>query len=215
MNNLVLLLLLFLSSLECLTASTTNDQYACTEVVGVSVTADWFMAGFKDMLGSDKWQLRAQEHAYIELWSNVKSPLWTMNVVSTCPKKTKPDRVLFTAVNWGFKTREEWENALLAVIKAIKERHFSVKRIELLTMLRGPKNQSCGDDKTIVDEMIDLAIESMVNAHEGLVVAGPKLEAPSCTVFLKGGPHLTEKVSSRCSSQLITHITSHPRPNLT
>ena len=161
----------------------------------MSVTTDWFMAGFKDMVGSDNWQLRAQKNAYIELWSNIKSPLWTMNAVSSCPKKTKPDRVLFTAVNWEYKTTEEWETSLLAVIKAIKERHFTVKRIEILTMLRGPKNKSCGDDKTVVDEKIDLAIESMVNAHQGLVVAGPKLEAPSCSVFLDGGPHFTEKVS--------------------
>ena len=193
-NILSTLFLLIFFVMECHTAST--EQFSCTEVVGVSVTTDWFMAGFKEMVGSDNWQLRAQEHAYIELWSNVKSSLWTMNAVSTCPKKTKPDRVLFTAVNWEYKTTEEWETSLLAVIKAIKERHYTVKSIELLTMLRGPKNKSCGDDKTIVDEKIDLAIQSMVTAHQGLVVAGPKVEAPSCAVFLKGGPHLTEKVRS-------------------
>ena len=183
--------------------------YECTEVIGVSVTADWFQAGFKKLVRSDHFQLRAKEHAFVELWSNVKSPLWTMNVESPCPKKAKPDRVLFTAVNFEFKTTKEWEASLLAVVKAIKERHYSVERIELLTMLRAPHNKSCGDEKTVVNAIIDNAIKAVVVAHPGLVVAGPKLEAPSCDVFLKGGPHFSDKGKAQVAEIYANYYADH------
>ena len=174
--------------------SSSPPSFACTEVVGVSITQDWFRADFKKMVGQNSWQLRAKEHAFVENWADVHSPLWSMAVESACAKySSKPDRVLFTAVNWEFKTAKEWATALLATVKAVKERHHSVKRIELLTMLRGPKNKSCGDDKTVVDPIIDEAIQAVVKAHKDLVVAGPQFEAQRCDVFLKGGPHFTDK----------------------
>jgi len=186
--------------------------FVCTEVVGVSVTQDWFRAGFKKLVGaqSGSWQLRAKEHAFVNQWADVHSPLWSMAVESPCASHaTKPDRVLFTAVDWEMTTTKQWATALLAAVKAVKERHQSVKRIELLTMLRGPKNKPCGDEKTAVDPVIDEAIQAVADAHQGLVVAGPKFEAPSCDVFSKGGPHFTDKGKEMVGSLMAKHY-AHP-----
>lgn len=211
-RSLSVYLLIAILTAESATTTTSNEaeDFQCTEFVGVSVTADWFRAGFKKFVGSTgKFQLRAQEHAFVELWGNVKSPLWTMNVESPCTKKAKPDRVIFFAVNWDFKSSEEWETSLLAAVKAIKERHYSVEKIEILTMLRGPKNRSCGDEKTVVSSLVDNAIDAVATIHRGLVVAGPKLEAPSCDVFLKGGPHFSETGKGQVAELYANYYAHH------
>lgn len=167
--------------------------FTCTEVLGVSVTGDWFGAGFEKLVDDGRWQSRSKHHAFIELWGDPKGDVWSLPLVSPCTKSSNaPDRVIFTGVNWQYKTVEEWTAAYTKAIDTIKAKYPAVKRIELLTMLRGPGNKSCGNDQmTVVAPVVDEAVAKMVAAHPKLVTAGPKLEAPSCAVFTKGGPHFT------------------------
>ena len=69
----------------------------------------------------------------------------------------------------------------------------ALRDLELSTVLRGPRNQTCGDPKSVVDPMIDDAIAKVAAAHPELVHAAPKLEARDCSVFEKGGPHFNEE----------------------
>jgi hypothetical protein len=58
-------------------------------------------------------------------------------------------------------------------------------------MVRGPKNTSCGDAKSVVEPFVEQAIEKISAQFSGLVRPGPRFEVPSCAAFEKGGPHFT------------------------
>jgi hypothetical protein len=161
--------------------------------MGVSVTGDWFGAGFEEAVDNSRWQALTRKHAFIELWGNPRDPIWSVPIVSPCAKNADaPDRILFTGVNWQYTTVDQWTSALSKAVEVLKSRYPRVRRIELLTMLRAPGNKSCGSDMTVVAPYVDEAVARVVAANRGLVRAAPRLEAPSCAVFTKGGPHFTE-----------------------
>jgi hypothetical protein len=167
-------------------------DFACTEIIGVSVTGDWFGAGFENGIAGDHWQARWREHAFIEQWTDPAADLWTMKLESPCAQRSdNPDRELFTGVNWEYTTRAQWEEKFAAVVEVIRKKYPGVKRIELLTMLRAPGNKTCGSDKTVVAPYIDEAIAAVVARYPRLVAAGAKVETDTCDVFTKGGPHFT------------------------
>jgi hypothetical protein len=163
--------------------------FVCTQVMGVSVTADWFGAGFEEGLDGSRWQAVTRQHAFVQLWADPKSDLWSIPPVSPCAARAgDPDRVLFTAVNWEYKTADEWAAALEKVVGTLRQKYPGLRRIELLTMLRGPGNATCGDPRSVVQPFVDEAVTRVASAHPDIVRVGPKLEAP-CDLFLKGGPH--------------------------
>jgi hypothetical protein len=169
-----------------------DPRWACTQVMGVSVTGDWFGHGFEDGLDGERWQAITRKHAFVELWGDPASDLWALPPVSPCATRSNdPDRVLFTAVNWQYKTTDEWSGALTKVVETLRQKYPGLRRIELLTMLRGPGNQSCGDYRTVVQPYVDEAAARVAAARPDLVRVGPKVEA-TCDLFTKGGPHFTE-----------------------
>jgi hypothetical protein len=170
-----------------------EEAFSCTQVMGVSVTGDWFGAGFEDGVEGSRWQAMTRKHAFVDQWANPKDELWSVPVASPCTKNAdSPDRVLFMAVNWEYKTAAEWSGALTRVVQVLRSRYPRLRRIELLTMLRAPGNRSCGNDMTVVAPFVDEAVAKVAAATPALVRVGPKLEAPSCAVFTKGGPHYTD-----------------------
>ena len=170
-----------------------SEGFVCTEILGVSVTGDWFGAGFEKGIDDGRWQARWRTHAFIELWADPASDVWALPALSPCRQRSSdPDRVIFTAVNWEYKTRKEWETTLDAVVATLVVERPGARRIELMTMLRGPGNRTCGDDKTVVQPYIDEAIAAVAARHPGLVVAAPKVELATCDAFSKGGPHYTD-----------------------
>jgi len=174
-------------------AAPAAGDFVCTEILGVSVTGDWFSAGFEDGLDGARWQARSRTHAFVEQWADPASDLWTLPPVSPCARRSEdPDRVLFTAVNWEYTTEAEWEKALEAVVATLRVKRPGARRIELLTMLRGPGNRTCGSAMTVVQPYVDEAIAAVAARHPGLVVAGPRVTLETCTPFVKGGPHFTE-----------------------
>jgi ketosteroid isomerase-like protein len=171
----------------------TADEFVCTEVLGVSVTGDWFGAGFEKGIDDGRWQVRWRSKAFVELWADPASDLWALPAQSPCTQRSDdPDRVIFTAVNWEWKTREEWESRLEAALATIRAKRPGARRIELMTMLRAPGNESCGSVMTVVQPYVDEAISAVVARHPGLVVAAPKAFLKTCEPFLKGGPHYTD-----------------------
>jgi hypothetical protein len=175
------------------TAETHTDAFVCTQIMGVSVTGDWFGAGFEEGIDGSRWQALWRSHAFVEQWADPASDLWAMKPQSPCAKRSdNPDRVIFTGVNWEYKTREAWQEKLAAVVATIRKKYPGVRRIDLLTMLRAPGNQSCGSEMTVVAPYVDAAVAAVVAASPGLVFAGPKVTIDTCDVFTKGGPHFTD-----------------------
>ena len=174
---------------------TVGDSFACNQVMGVSVTGDWFNAGFEDAVDGSRWDVVFQAHAYIDLWANPSDPVWAIAPVSPCAQGAgDPDRVLFTGCNWTYTTAAEWVTAFTAVVENLKAKYPGLKRVDLLTMLRAPGNVLCDDTssaETIVQPYIDESIATVAAAYPGLVFAAPKFYAPSCSVFSYGGPHYT------------------------
>jgi hypothetical protein len=168
-------------------------EFVCTEIIGVSVTGDWFDHGFENGIDGGRWQARWRKHAFVEQWANPADELWSMKADSPCSERSdNPDRVFFTGVNWEYKTSAEWKEKLTAVVEVLRKKYPGLKRIELLTMLRAPGNHTCGDDESIVAPYIDEAVAAVAKQFAGLVVVGPKVETDTCDVFTKGGPHFTE-----------------------
>jgi hypothetical protein len=166
--------------------------FICTQIIGVSVTGDWFGAGFEDGIDGSRWQALWRSHAFLDLWADADSDLWSMKPQSPCAQRSDdPDRVIFTGVQWEYKTREAWQEKLSAVVGVIRQKYPGVRRIDLLTMLRGPANHTCGNDMTVVHPFVDEAVAAVAASFPGLVFAGPKVETSSCDVFTKGGPHFT------------------------
>jgi hypothetical protein len=169
-----------------------KPPFTCTEFLGVSVTGDWFAAGFEKKAPDDRYQARTRKSAFLELWGDPKSEIWAVPLVSPCGKKSAaPDRVVLTGVNWEWKTVDQWTEGFTKAVATIKGKYPKVKRIELLTMLRAPGNKGCGSPRTIVDPMIDDAIARVAAAEPKLVKVGPKVEVKSCEVFLKDSAHFT------------------------
>src|SRR5947207_507366 len=101
-----LFLLLFVP--QAMAAGSKGPAYVCTQVIGVSVTGDWFGAGFESGNDDARWQALTRSHAFVELWADPKDPVWQEKIVSPCTKNsTRPDRVVFMGVNWEFKTADE------------------------------------------------------------------------------------------------------------
>ena len=107
------------------------DTFVCTQVIGVSVTGDWFGAGFEDGIDGSRWQALWRSHAFVESWADPTSDLWTMKPQSPCAQRSdNPDRVIFTGVNWEYKTREAWQEKLAAVVETIRTKYTGARRID-------------------------------------------------------------------------------------
>jgi hypothetical protein len=173
-------------------AALSSHDFVCNQVIGVSVTGDWFTSGFETIVDSSRWQGLYQTHAFVELWADPANAVWSVPIVSPCTTKSgDPDRVVFTGVNWTYTTASEWTAAFTKVVENLKAKYPTLKRIDLMTMLRAPNNQSCGSTETVVQPFIDEAIANVVNAYPHFVTAAPKFFAPNCGVFTGGGPHYT------------------------
>ena len=182
-------------------------SFACTEVIGLTITAEWYSAGFELLVPDAQFQARTRPHTFVDQWADPAHVAWSEPVTSPCADSQAPDRVVLFAANWKLTTQEEWTKVLEGFVTTAQQRYPSLRELDLFTVLRGPQNQSCGDAKSVVDPMIDAAIASVAAAHPGLVHAAPRLEAPDCSVFEKGGPHFTEEGRKKVAQLLAKALT--------
>ena len=149
-------------------------------------------AGFENGLDNGRWQVKWRKKAFIELWADPSNELWAVPVQSACTANAdNPDRVIFTGVNWEQTAEPWWAEQLEKVLANIRQR-TPASAINLMTMLRAPGNESCGNVISVVQPFVDQSIAGVVAKHPGLVFAAPKVFAPSCEVFTKGGPHYAD-----------------------
>jgi hypothetical protein len=181
-------------------------------VIGVSVTGDWFNAGFELGLDGSRWQARTQSMAFIQLWGDAESVVWDTPLASPCTSgSTAPERVLLTGVNWEYTTQQEWQVAFGAAVTAIQVKYPDIVRIELMTIVRAPGNVECEADgyMQVVDPSVDAAIAALVAASGGLVVAAPAFYAPTCDVFIGASPHFEPGGAEAVAGILSAHYQDH------
>jgi hypothetical protein len=178
-------------------------HFRCTEVIGLTITAEWYEAGFEQLVDDARFQARTRPHTFVDQWADPAHEAWSAPVSSPCAEQSSnPDRVVLFVANWQLASQEEWAAVLERAVGTLQRRYPALRDLELYTVLRGPKNQSCGDPKSVVDPMIDEAIAGIAMTHAGLVQAGPRLEASDCSVFDKGGPHFTAEGRRLVAKQL-------------
>ena len=169
------------------------SSFVCNAMLGVSVTGDWFGAGFETGLNGDRWQLKWRSLGFVEQWADPANDIWAVPWISACTNgSNNPDRVIFTGVNWSYKTEAQWETALTSVVETLKGKYSALKEIDLMTMLRAPGNMLCPGATTpeqVVAPYIDQAVAAVVAKYPKLVRAVPPLYAPNCDVFLPNSPH--------------------------
>jgi hypothetical protein len=182
--------------------SAPSPAFRCTLVLGLAVTAEWFEAGFESIVGDSRWEARTRPHTFVEDFANPDHEVWRVPIFSPCADRPeKPDRVVVFIANWNLRSAAAWKAPLLRVIATLAQKFPQIRRVELQTMIRAPRNQSCGDPKSIVEPFLDQALHEAAAARPGLVRVGPILEAPSCDVFENGGPHFT--VSGRSDVAIV------------
>jgi hypothetical protein len=190
------------SPLDAAPAAPSSDPggpYTCTLILGTNQTSEWFNAGFEMLVDGAKWELMHAHSAFVELWADPNDKIWSSAIASRCTSNpTNPDRVIFLALSGGpggglsMYPVEKWLPLLEADVENIQARYPAVKRIELMSWVRGPHNGTCPgapEHRTVVYPGQDEAMAMVAAAHPGLVTVAPRWEARSCADFAGNPPH--------------------------
>lgn len=164
---------------------TEPQDFTCSLILGAGQTLQWYNAGFEPAVGSAKWEIKATDNTYTEAWAMPNSAFWNVTVQSPCTTSaTAPDRVLFIVYSKALAAQADWEAQLNKAMANIKSKYPSVKRIDLLSMVRGPDNKMCGTAvATQVSAEQDMAMKAVADASAGMIKVGPEYFAPSCAAF--------------------------------
>ena len=183
----------------------------------MTLTREWFLAGFESDAGiiNGRWQLKAREHGYITEWANPNSDFWNQELESPCATgSTNPDHVVLTVLSWApacCTTQPQWEQQVEAAVSNLVAKYGALKRIDLMTVIRGPGNQLCptppaANETIALPPELDAALAAVATKHPGLVYVAPKFEAPSCAAFSGGGPHLTTAGNTAVAKDIAAHF---------
>jgi hypothetical protein len=177
-------------------------KFVCNQVTAFTITREWYVAGFEQSPGilDDRWQLKARQSGYITEWANPNSDFWNQAVQSPCANgSTSPDHVVLTVLSWRpacCTTQAQWEAVVSSAVTNFKAKYADLKRIDLMTVVRGPGNKNCptppaAEETISMPAELDGGLAAVAAKFPGLVFVAPKFEAPSCAAFVGGGPHLT------------------------
>jgi hypothetical protein len=191
--------------------------FVCNQVTAMTLTREWFDAGFQQDAGviDGRWQLKAREHGYIVEWANPDSDFWNEPLESPCTAgSTNPDHVLLTVLSWNpacCTTQPEWETQIDAAVANLKAKYAALKRIDLMTVVRGPGNMLCptapvANETIVIPPELDAALAASAAKQPGLVFVAPKFEAASCAAFNGGGPHLTTPGNTAVANDIAAHF---------
>jgi hypothetical protein len=180
------------------TGGGTDNAYTCNTVLGIDSTSEWYTGGFEKQVTDSKWQLIYYHPGYVEDWAKSSDAVWSQAPTSPCTtSSTNPDRVIFNVFgdtsDTAFTTSAAWVTGLSSAIDNMKKKWSNLKRVDLLTMPRGPNDQKCfSSDNTVVASYVDDAIAKVVTAYPGLVTASPKFYVTNCSDFDSSNPpHLS------------------------
>ncbi len=180
-----------------------TSGFRCSQVTAMTLTREWFEAGFEQNPGivDDRWQLKARQSGYITEWANPNSDFWDHPPQSPCANgSASPDRVVLTVLSWRpacCTTQPQWEAVVDAAVTTLRAKYADLKRIDLMTVIRGPNNKECplpvaANEYIAMPAELDAGLAAAAAKFPNLVFVAPKFEAPSCAAFNGGGPHLTK-----------------------
>jgi hypothetical protein len=157
----------------------------------------------------------------VNLWADPNDPVWSQGfdpdsgAPHTCTQNDKaPDRIVWVAYaettepgNSLYSTYNDyanlddptvlanWVSILKQGVTTIQGKYPSVKRVEIMTMIRSPEGTDCmaaatTNHEDVVEPWVDNAIAEVAQDEPTLVFAAPKIYVGSCSWFATdGGPH--------------------------
>jgi hypothetical protein len=209
--------------------------FTCTMFLGLLTTNEWYSQGFEEGVDGTKYELKYHHYAYVRTWGDPNSPFWgeTGNsfdldqgsqIQSPCAMNpTAPDRMVFAALDWEMETKEEWKAALEMALGTFKGKYPSLKRIDIMTLIRCPDNSMCnanadygpganmnaGRQDCYIPDYQDAAIAEVAAAHPDFVAVGPKVEAIACRQPVDGA-HLSGDANEQAAKDVAAYYAQHP-----
>jgi hypothetical protein len=192
-------------------------QFVCNQVTAMTLTREWYEAGFEQQPGiaDERWQLKARQSGYITEWSNPNSNFWNQTPQSPCANgSASPDHVVLTVLSWRpacCSTQAEWEAQVTTAVNTLRSKYAGLKRIDLMTVVRGPGNKGCpappvAGEYIAMPAELDGGLAAVAAKFPGLVFVGPKVEAPTCASLQGGGPHLTPEGNAAVAKAIAAHF---------
>jgi hypothetical protein len=213
-----------------------KGPFTCSMYIGAYLSMEWWNAGFQDGVDDAKWQLKWHHHGHITEWAKPDSPFWadTGNplddaqgspIESKCTQNSdKPDRIVLLVISWALTTEDTWVAALNADIANLKTKYPSVKRVDLMTMIRCPMNMQCnpnqmygiadsdtnaGHQDCQVPPYADSAIAKVIAANPSYVALGPQFEMTMCNPS-HDGAHMTGADNKIAATKIATFYAAQP-----
>jgi hypothetical protein len=131
---------------------------------------------------------------------------------------TSPDRVIFIVTYAPpYPPEATYQTDITSIVNNIQARYTTVKRVELLTLIRAPGNSAtaCSDEpnnEQSIPPAEDDAI-AMVAADPlfaGLVFAVPPMYVPSCSDFIANAPQYTDAGALDMADVYGAYYAAHP-----
>ncbi|HET6280577.1 MAG TPA: hypothetical protein VFH73_06415 [Polyangia bacterium] len=161
-------------------------NFSCTLILGAGQTLQWYNGGgFEAAVGTAKWEIKATDNTFTEVWANAGGSPWSLATASACTTNaTTPDRVVLIVYSHTLTAQMEWETQIGMAVTNIKTKYPSAKAIELLSFARGPNNMMCGTSPyTATTAAQDMAMQAVADKSAGMVKVGPKYFVPTCAAF--------------------------------
>jgi hypothetical protein len=189
-------------------------SYACTLVIGINATGEWYKQGFEQLVDNARWELMQIHNGFIEKWADPNDAYWATAIDSPCTKDAKaPDRIVFVLSNFDYTTIEEWYPPLLQVLKNLQVKYPSAQNVELTTWVRAPGNLPCPQapaNRSTISAGEDQAIAKATQEFPGRVTAAPKFEAHSCSEYTDNPPHPTTAGGTAWAKMIAAHYNATP-----
>jgi hypothetical protein len=194
-----------------------HAAFACNLVIGNSTTQQWFDSGFLTYPGIDptRWQLIWVAHHYLDSWANPADAGWGTALDSG---STRPDRVIFIVTySPPYPTEATYQTDLTAIVNNIQARYATVKRIEIMTLVRAPGNSGTAcSSKANNEQSIPPAEDDAIAAvgadpsFAGLVFALPPAYVTTCSDFLTDEPQYTTTGATDIAQVYAAYYAAHP-----
>lgn len=203
--------------------TTAATPFLCNLVIGNSTTQQWFDGGFLTYPGIDatRWELLWVAHHYIDSWANPDDPAWStpLDMGRACSiDATRANRIIFVVTYAPpYPTESTYQTDLTSVVNDILAKYPSVKRVELMTLIRAPGNSStacssaANNEQSIPPQEDDaIAMVAAGPAFAGLVFAEPPLYIPSCSEFVANAPQYTSAGAMAIAEVYGAYYAEHP-----
>ena len=218
-----------------------EGPFTCSMYIGAYLSMEWWNQGFQTGVDDGKWQLKWHHHGHITEWAKPTSPFWadTGNpnddsmgspIESKCTQNSNaPDRIVFLTISWALTTEAAWTQALNADIANIRAKYPSVKRVDVMTMIRCPMNMQCNPKAVLggpdsdtnagvqdcqVPGFADVAIAKLIAANPGYVALGPQFDSTMCNAPPESpthnGAHMTDADNKIAAMKMAAFYAAKP-----